>query len=1234
MSAHELETLSVASWQAIDSKCLDFESAWKAGRSPQIEMYLLDTAEPEKTALLKELLAVELQRRSRDGDTPQLSAYRARFPEREELVAATFRDALAPAIGDESPKVFTRSKPADRDGELRSIGQYQLLEKLGAGGMGTVYKALHTSLDKTVALKVLPPERMRDEQAVDRFRQEMKALAKLEHPNIVRATDGGEVDGVYFLVMDYVEGVDLAQLIRRANPLPIADACEMTRQALIALQHAHDKGLIHRDVKPANLMLTTEGHVKLLDLGLARLWDERRVGERLTSGGVMMGTADYMAPEQAMDTRSVDVRTDIYSLGCTLFHLLCGCPPFHVHESSSPFRILMAHAQESAPSIQSLRADVPAGLASVVGQLLAKEPAQRMGSAAAVAEALLPFTNGYDLVSLYDDARTKETGSADLDTIAHQPDTPATGGAITTDVSAPTHKPGSRRLVPRYSIVAITVSVVLVLGSIGYFSTSGARQGRSERAVGVTETAGLEKVEPSRKLALWIFEQRGNLVVEIPGDSQLQGRVLYSAAELPGKDFHVSAMDVTGRTAFTDAHLTELATLIKAVSYPIDELRLGKTSVTGPGLEHLRDLPINKLFLYRLPIRDEDVNHLTTLPNLEALSLGYTGITDNGLETLKRIPTLTALDLSGEAITDDGLKHLQDLKDLRVLQLWETDITNAGLMHLGDLHNLTELFLGHTLVTDEGLAQLRRLLPDCIFDVDDPHRPAAELVLRMGGEVVVEVAGDNSQNSTRHSSIDSLPSKPFRLQSISFSGIARFDDEQWTSLCSLIRSLPQALGLLHIDKTGMTNENFASLSDVSLESLQLYDVPIDDLGASHIGTIVGLRALTFQNAELTDNGLAFLDQLDDLTSLNFRSVRISNRGLDHILPLSQLTSLELADVNVTAEGLVGLKQLQKLASLKLRGASISNAVIPHLRELGDLTRLELIATTVDDEALADLSEFDQLTFLDVSDSRITPKGVASLRTLLPDCDIHPLVLEFERNVAQWVLSIGGTVRVHGQVTAAPSIQSLEELPENAFRLLSIDLYANDQVRNEDLDRLKGLQQLEGVTLARSSIDTAGARHLAEIPSLKWIYLGHTKINNEVIDALLNLQNLDSLGLGDTFVSDEAIERSNGHAVLTKLELTGEHFTDRSLAQLKKFPKLGWLELNRSRITDEGLRHLVSLPLVDLNLSQTNTTDTAVPFLQQLTTLKKLNLEGTRVSASALAELREALPSCRITAGTP
>jgi serine/threonine protein kinase len=275
---------------------------------------------------------------------------------------------------------------AGRAGDLL-LGSYVLLERLGEGGMGAVFKARNWKLGRVVALKLIRKERLANDDAVRRFRREIRAAAQLTHPNIVHAYDADEVDGTHFFVMEYVVGRDLARVVKEQGPLPLAAACDCVRQAALGLQHAHERGLVHRDVKPANLLLTERGVVKILDMGLAQLGESAadEGSSTLTQEGLIMGTLDYIAPEQAANSHNVDVRADLYSLGCTFYHLLAGRTPF---PAGSPVEKLYKHRYEEPAPLERWRTDVPPSIAVVVARLMAKLPSDRYQTPAEVAAVL------------------------------------------------------------------------------------------------------------------------------------------------------------------------------------------------------------------------------------------------------------------------------------------------------------------------------------------------------------------------------------------------------------------------------------------------------------------------------------------------------------------------------------------------------------------------------------------------------------------------------------------------------------------------------------------------------------------------------------------------------------------------------------------------------------------------------------------------------------------------------
>ena len=278
---------------------------------------------------------------------------------------------------------------------------YEILAELGRGGMAFVYKARDLRRQRFVAIKVSDPSLAGDGEVIARFRQEQILAVRLAHPYLVAADDAGEVEGVPYLVLELVEGHDLAWIVQRRGPLPAAEACEVVRRAALGLEHLHKHGLVHRDVKPGNLMLTPSRQVKVIDLGVARHLHVPAPREQITSHGQCLGTPDYMAPEQCLDCHAVDGRADIYALGCTLYELLTGQPPFAGPDHGSVYLKMKAHVEAPVPPIRGRSPDVPERLAAALERMLAKDRADRFVSAAGVVAALRPFAAGAELAGLW-----------------------------------------------------------------------------------------------------------------------------------------------------------------------------------------------------------------------------------------------------------------------------------------------------------------------------------------------------------------------------------------------------------------------------------------------------------------------------------------------------------------------------------------------------------------------------------------------------------------------------------------------------------------------------------------------------------------------------------------------------------------------------------------------------------------------------------------------------------------
>jgi serine/threonine protein kinase len=334
---------------------------------------------------------LDVVRKSKQIDNDRLTAYLDQHrqgdslpPDPRKLAVLMIREGLITAFQAEQ---FLQGKYKGFH-----LGGYRLIERLGTGGTGTVYLAEHEVMRRRVAIKVLPPQLASDPATLERFRREAQAAAALDHPNIARAFDFRQEGLLHFLVMEYINGPSLQDVLQRQGALSVEVACEYVRQAALGLEHAHDAGLVHRDIKPANLLIDGQGVVKILDLGLARFAPEGQESvTRQFDENMVMGTADYLSPEQGLNLHAVDHRADIYSLGSTLYALLAGEPPFH---TGTVTQKLLWHQMRDPKPLRQRRPDVPEAVAEVVEHMMAKSPDDRYQSAAEVAEALEPFSAG------------------------------------------------------------------------------------------------------------------------------------------------------------------------------------------------------------------------------------------------------------------------------------------------------------------------------------------------------------------------------------------------------------------------------------------------------------------------------------------------------------------------------------------------------------------------------------------------------------------------------------------------------------------------------------------------------------------------------------------------------------------------------------------------------------------------------------------------------------------------
>jgi choice-of-anchor C domain-containing protein len=344
--------------------------------------------------------------------------------------------------------------------ELTDHPRYRARSRLGQGGMGFVFLAEDRVENRPVVLKFLREDLLDQPRLVERFRREVEAATQLKHPNIVEAWGAEQFGRWPALVMEYVNGTNLARMVERTGPVPVAVACELIRQAALGLEYSFAQGTVHRDIKPANLMVTPDGRLKILDFGLAKMQSELSSEPGLTSTGALLGSIDYMAPEQADDPRVADIRADIYSLGCTFYTLLAGHPPF---PTGSLWDRIQAHARSRHRPLPSIRSDVPVALAAAVDRMLAKSPSLRPSTPADVVLSLAPFADAVDRGGQFLDVPVLNSAPWDPSNSDLGPTAAECGEEEVSATVIPDGFTGSRAIV---RVLAVGFGVCLILGAI------------------------------------------------------------------------------------------------------------------------------------------------------------------------------------------------------------------------------------------------------------------------------------------------------------------------------------------------------------------------------------------------------------------------------------------------------------------------------------------------------------------------------------------------------------------------------------------------------------------------------------------------------------------------------------------------------------------------------------------------------------------------------------------------
>ena len=748
------------------------------------------------------------------------------------LAGDTLKDFMppnaSPKDGEELARELVRKKKLTKfqaeevyrgKGKALVLGNYTILDKIGAGGMGQVFKAEHRRMHRIVAVKMLPTGMMKNPAVVARFEREVTAAAKLNHPNIVTAFDADNANGVHLLIMEYVEGSDLSAWVKKNGPLPVAQAVNYILQTARGLEAAHAEGIVHRDIKPANLLLDKKGVVKILDMGLARLSDEADSVKQaeLTNTGTIMGTVDYMAPEQALNTKTADARADIYSLGCSLFYLLTGKATYG---GDTLMAKLLAHRDQPIPSIQAIRPEVPEAVEAVFNRMVAKRIEDRYQTMTEVIADLERLGTHQEQSSNTQSSLGSfaDSGLSNfLNEISLAPSTPAKRpkGSFDKDWI----KKNKRLLLIGGGLLC---GLILLAGLVVSLRTKDGTLivtvNEPDAEVQVLSEAG--KVEITRKgekgpISIWVVPGKHQLKVQKDGfvlitkDFEIESRGKKSiSAKLVPLEIIPAVAEAKKSLAFEtpgfDQWMKKIAPLsaekqVEAVAKKLQELNPGfDGKVTHKGVWEVTDLEF-------LSDNVTDISPVRALPKLKILNCGgsnwgtgkladlsplkrmpltqlhfrLTQVTD--LSPLKGIP-LTGISFSGSKVAD--LSPLKDMEQLLVLECYSTPV--ADLSPLKDL-KLTRLTCNTTQVSD--LSPLKDMkLTTLLFDgtkVSDlsPLQGMPLTVLGCGGTQVsdlsplkgmpLESLGFNSTNVTDLSPLKDMPLKhlicdfkPFRDREI------------------------------------------------------------------------------------------------------------------------------------------------------------------------------------------------------------------------------------------------------------------------------------------------------------------------------------------------------------------------------------------------------------------------------------------------------------------------------------
>ncbi|QDU15061.1 Serine/threonine-protein kinase PknB [Gimesia maris] len=870
---------------------------------------------------------------------------------------AAFQESQSPPVesAEDLAKLLVKHKKVTKlqaklvfqgKGKQLQLGNYLIQDKIGSGGMGDVYLAKHSRMNRSVALKVLPAAMAEDEKTIRRFQREVQAAAKLSHPNVVTAHDADEAKGIHYLVMEYVDGTDLGAFIKKQGVLPVGQALDYILQAAKGLEYAHEEGIIHRDIKPSNMLLDKKGNVKILDMGLARIddVDGKNSITALTNSGSVMGTVDYMSPEQAQSTHTADNRSDIYSLGCSLYYLLTGDS---VYGGQTIVNRIMAHRDQPIPSLCSSQIHVPSDVDALYQKMIAKQPEDRFQSMSEVISAI-------ENCSLIKSSSTVSSEPSDLELhkflqsqrIVASPTIVMSADAMTAEKSlidiqeTPTSdflnktlggtafKPLPKRKKPigkRGWIAVGTVLASLILLA-GIFITVDTAEGTIVLEIDQPELAGaVVTVDDQQKITIKTGEGKELITVEADKETHTL-KVTKGGFETFTKQFTVKAggkETIKVRLVpLVVAKKTQPPETVPIMPFPMTDRQIvewvcsiGGSVAINSGINYvstIEELPAEPVEYYSVNLSQanfpaHDLSRLANLTNLQTLVLDSTVIRDRDLQYLKGIDTLLTLCLNNTKITGEGLRYLNEFTTLLRLEMNNTPVTNAGMEAISSLKYLSYLGMDQALLGDNSMEQIGRL---------------------------------------------------------------------------------KDLKVLHLNDTALSDAGMESISRLKeLTRLYLANTRINNAW-HHIKNLSKLHTLDLRATVIDEEGLKDIQSLKNLKSLILSSAfGVNDQGLKHIGALKGLTELYIDNTQVSNEGMVYIGELKNLVRLHIDITAVGDKGLQHISGLDNLTVLSLDGNQVTDVGLQHLHGLKKLEYLDLESTKVTPQGIADLQKALPNCKI-------------------------------------------------------------------------------------------------------------------------------------------------------------------------------------------------------------------------------------------------------